>query len=84
MSSALAPGAEVLLKTLTNPSLPPEQQVDVKKQIRHLTAADWALIVRAFDAWPFAPEVSTKVDVSFSPRPTYVSGSRHRFISIRG
>jgi len=53
--SSLAPGAEVLLKTLTDKTLPPEQRVDVRLTAKQLTISDWALIVRAFDAWPFAP-----------------------------
>ncbi|KAI0793202.1 S-adenosyl-L-methionine-dependent methyltransferase [Abortiporus biennis] len=52
----LAPGAQSLIKPLTDPSLPPEQQVDVTKLIRNLTIADWALIYRAFDEWPFSPD----------------------------
>ncbi len=55
--SSLAPGAEVLLKTLTDKNLPPEQRVDIRLRVNQLTIADWALIVRAFDAWPFAPSV---------------------------
>ena len=55
--SSLAPGAEVLLKTLTDKTLPPEQRVDVRLTTKQLTLSDWALIVRAFDAWPFAPNV---------------------------
>ncbi|KAI0930327.1 hypothetical protein AcW1_009053 [Taiwanofungus camphoratus] len=54
--SSLAPGAQTLLKVLTSPNLPPEQQLDVNKPPRDLTIADWALIIRAFDNWPFAPE----------------------------
>lgn len=54
---SLAPGAEVLLKTLTDKSLPPEQRVDIRLMVKQLTISDWALIVRAFDAWPFAPAV---------------------------
>jgi transcription factor 1 len=54
---SLAPGAEVLLKTLTDKSLPPEQRVDIRLMVKQLTVSDWALIVRAFDAWPFAPTV---------------------------
>lgn len=54
---SLAPGADVLLKTLTDKSLPPEQRVDIRLQSKELTISDWALIVRAFDAWPFAPSV---------------------------
>jgi hypothetical protein len=55
--NSLAPGAEVLLNTLTDKNLPPEQRVDVRLMVKQLTISDWALIVRAFDAWPFAPVV---------------------------
>jgi transcription factor 1 len=55
--SSLAPGAEVLLKVLTDKNLPPTQRVDIRIMVKHLTLSDWALIARAFDAWPFAPEV---------------------------
>jgi mitochondrial transcription factor 1 len=53
----LAPGAQVLLDVLTDKELPPEERVDIRTKIGHLTLSDWALIARAFDAWPFAPEV---------------------------
>jgi transcription factor 1 len=55
--SSLAPGADVLLKSLTDKNLPPEQRVDVRLTVKQLTISDWALIARAFDAWPFAPSV---------------------------
>lgn len=55
---SLAPGANVLIKPLTDESLPLEQRVDMAKQIRFLTLADWTLIERAFEAWPFAPKVT--------------------------
>ncbi|KAI0302533.1 S-adenosyl-L-methionine-dependent methyltransferase [Russula brevipes] len=54
--SSLAPGAEVLLDTLTDEKLPPEQRVDVRLPVKDLTVSDWTLIQRAFDAWPFAPD----------------------------
>ncbi|PCH43743.1 S-adenosyl-L-methionine-dependent methyltransferase [Wolfiporia cocos MD-104 SS10] len=54
--SSLAPGAITLLKVLTDPNIPPHQHVDTNKTIRQLTVADWALILRAFSNWPFAPE----------------------------
>ncbi|KAI0812800.1 S-adenosyl-L-methionine-dependent methyltransferase [Irpex lacteus] len=54
--STLGPGAETLLKVLTDKSLPPEQQVDIMTQVRKLNVSDWALIIRAFHNWPFAPE----------------------------
>jgi hypothetical protein len=56
-SSHLAPGSQVLLKDITNPDLPDSERIDVKKPIRDLTIADWGILVRAFDKWPFAPEV---------------------------
>ena len=60
--NSLAPGAEVLLDKLTDKRLPEEQRVDIRLRVRQLTVSDWVLIARAFDAWPFAPEVH---------RPTY-------------
>jgi len=54
--SSLAPGAEVLLDTLADKRLPLEQRVDIRLPVKELTVSDWVLIVRAFDAWPFAPE----------------------------
>ena len=62
---SLAPGAQSLLKSLTDPSLPPEQRMDIKKQVRRMDVKDWALLVRAFDNWPFAPEVSNAIALSF-------------------
>lgn len=61
---SLAPGASVLIKPLTDESLPLEQRVDMAKQIRFLTLADWALIERAFEAWPFAPKVCSLRETS--------------------
>jgi len=61
MNRSLAPGAQSLLKSLTDPNLPPEERVDIKKQIRRLDIKDWALILRAFNDWPFAPEVSNAI-----------------------
>ena len=54
---ALGPGAESLLPVLTNPELPEDERVDTLTKIKDMTVADWALVVRAFDNWPFAPEV---------------------------
>ena len=61
---SLAPGAQVLLKSLTDPNLPPEERIDIQKQVRRMDIKDWALILRAFDNWPFAPDVSETVDLS--------------------
>ncbi|KAI0745514.1 S-adenosyl-L-methionine-dependent methyltransferase [Earliella scabrosa] len=51
----LAPGASTLVDALTSASLPREQRVNVSKKIRELNVSDWALILRAFDNWPFKP-----------------------------
>jgi len=58
--SHLAPGSSVLLSRLTDPSLPVDHptHADVQKLVRKMEVKDWAAVVRAFDAWPFAPEVS--------------------------
>ncbi|KAL6310467.1 S-adenosyl-L-methionine-dependent methyltransferase, partial [Sparassis latifolia] len=53
---SLAPGAQTLLKILTDPNLPPEQHFNINKSPRDLSVAEWALLLRAFDDWPFAPE----------------------------
>ncbi len=57
LNRSLAPGSASLLKVLTDPRLPPEEHVDLSKPIRKLTVADWSLIARAFNEWPFAPDV---------------------------
>jgi transcription factor 1 len=57
-SSNLAPGAEDLLRRMTDPSLPEGERIDAKKKIRDFTIEEWAVICKAFDEWPFAPEVS--------------------------
>jgi hypothetical protein len=54
----LGPGAGSLLKKLTDPSLPPEKQIDVKKTPRELSTEEWRNLVRVFEDWPFRPEVS--------------------------
>lgn len=54
--SALGPGADSLLRVLTAKDLPPEQRVDVTQKVRDMSVSDWALLIRAFDNWPFAPE----------------------------
>ena len=42
---------------LSDPSLPRDQRVNISKSVRDLNLADWVLIHRAFDAWPFKPQV---------------------------
>lgn len=58
-NSNLAPGAEDLLQRIeAMEGLDEKQRVNVGHQIRHLTVDEWATVCRAFDEWPFAPEVS--------------------------
>ncbi|EIW83015.1 S-adenosyl-L-methionine-dependent methyltransferase, partial [Coniophora puteana RWD-64-598 SS2] len=52
----LAPGAQTLLRYLTDPSAHPSERLDVKKAIRTMDPRDWAAFISAFDRWPFAPE----------------------------
>ncbi|RDB16929.1 Mitochondrial transcription factor 1 [Hypsizygus marmoreus] len=51
----LAPGAQTLVKKITDPNLPESERVDVRKRVRTLTADEWALVAKAFNDWPFAP-----------------------------
>ncbi|KAJ9101487.1 hypothetical protein QFC19_005138 [Naganishia cerealis] len=53
----LGMGASNLIPKLTNQELPHNQRIDPDKWIREYTVQDWALIVKAFKAWPFAPDV---------------------------
>lgn len=55
-SSHLAPGATTLLPKISEPSS--AGTVDPNTMVRHLTVDDWAVVVKAFDEWPFAPEVN--------------------------
>ena len=57
--SSLAPGAKNLLSVITDISLPRDQRINTSKRIRDLNVADWALLLRAFEQWPFKPDVST-------------------------
>ncbi|EPQ57060.1 S-adenosyl-L-methionine-dependent methyltransferase [Gloeophyllum trabeum ATCC 11539] len=54
---SLAPGATTLIQYLSDESLPAEERLDLKKPIKQLTVHDWSLVLRAFERWPFAPEV---------------------------
>ncbi|KAJ9119071.1 hypothetical protein QFC22_003562 [Naganishia vaughanmartiniae] len=53
----LGMGAANLIPKLTDPSIPASQRIDPNKWIREYTVQDWALVVKAFKAWPFAPDV---------------------------
>ncbi|KAF8422787.1 S-adenosyl-L-methionine-dependent methyltransferase [Boletus edulis BED1] len=52
--SHLAPGASTLLATLAQGS--GHHSVDTSKRMRELSVQDWAALVQAFHAWPFAPD----------------------------
>ncbi|KAJ6609896.1 S-adenosyl-L-methionine-dependent methyltransferase [Mycena sp. CBHHK59/15] len=52
----LAPNAQTLLKKISVPGLPTNAYVPPDRPIREMDVADWALLVKAFDEWPFAPE----------------------------
>lgn len=56
--SSLAPGSRTLLQSLTDTALPRTERVNITKRPRDLNVAEWALILRAFDRWPFKPAVS--------------------------
>jgi len=64
---SLAPGAQSLLKTLTDKDLPASERVDTKKPVRNLTIEDWTLLIKAFDNWPFAPE-DLMIHDSYNPQ----------------
>jgi len=62
---SVAPGAGALLTMLANDVIPGGKNIDLNKQIRRLTVEEWALIVQAFDEWPFAPEELMVTDSFF-------------------
>jgi len=55
--TTVAPGAAILLKSLTNPDAPPEERADVTKYIKDLDIEEWAALVKAFKNWPFRPDI---------------------------
>ena len=56
--SGLGPGAQLLVKKITDSNLPDSERMDnVKKPVREMTVQDWSILIKAFDEWPFAPEV---------------------------
>ncbi len=61
---SLAPGALTLLTMLVNDIIPGGKKLDPNTEIRHLSVEEWALIVQAFDEWPFAPEVSSRFAIA--------------------
>lgn len=46
-----------MVKMLSDGSVPREHRVNVSKRVNELDIADWALVNRAFEAWPFKPLV---------------------------
>ena len=56
--SGLGPGAQLLVKKITDSSLPnSERMKSAKTPVREMTVQDWSVLLKAFDEWPFAPEV---------------------------
>lgn len=56
----LGPGAlEALEKKVTGASLDPSERLDLEKAVRDMDISDWAILVKAFDEWPFAPTVGS-------------------------
>ncbi|KAI1796487.1 S-adenosyl-L-methionine-dependent methyltransferase [Ganoderma leucocontextum] len=53
---SLAPGATTLIKMLSDGGVPRDQRVNISKRVNELNVADWSLINRAFNAWPFKPQ----------------------------
>ncbi|KAG5642486.1 hypothetical protein DXG03_002736 [Asterophora parasitica] len=53
----LAPGAQTLVKKLTDPARPDDERLDVRTKINQLEAKDWAILLKAFSDWPFKPDV---------------------------
>ncbi|KAF8971134.1 S-adenosyl-L-methionine-dependent methyltransferase [Flammula alnicola] len=54
--SGLGPGAYNILPKLTDPSLPKEDVIDIKKMPREFNIHEWDTIVRTFKEWPFRPQ----------------------------
>lgn len=61
MTRSLAPGANNMLQFLEGRDVSPNDRIDTKLSINELTVDHWARIVRAFDKWPFAPDVNFTV-----------------------
>ena len=36
-----------------------QRLLDTSKPVREMDVKDWAVLVQAFDSWPFAPDVSS-------------------------
>ncbi|KAF8481486.1 S-adenosyl-L-methionine-dependent methyltransferase [Gautieria morchelliformis] len=54
---SLAPGANNMMQYLEGHGVSPDDQLDTKLSVNELTVGHWARIVRAFDKWPFAPDM---------------------------
>lgn len=46
---------------LADGSLSGHHSIDTSKPVREMNVQDWAALVQAFDAWPFAPDVSLEL-----------------------
>lgn len=53
---SLAPGAQTLVKKVTDPNLPMLEQISPSKNVGSLTVHEWKIIIKAFHEWPFAPQ----------------------------
>ncbi|KAG6876930.1 hypothetical protein C0992_011334, partial [Termitomyces sp. T32_za158] len=51
----LAPNSRVLIGAVTDPNLPESERLDVSKRIRDMEPRDWAILLKAFNDWPFKP-----------------------------
>ncbi|TFK44224.1 S-adenosyl-L-methionine-dependent methyltransferase [Crucibulum laeve] len=61
----LAPGAQTLLKAITDINRPVNERLDVKKKKpNNMSSNDWSILVNAFIDWPFAPE-DLSIDTMF-------------------
>lgn len=45
--------------------MPDNKRIDVSKLVRLMTLQDWAVLVDAFDKWPFAPKVRASASSIF-------------------
>jgi len=46
---------------LADGSLSGHHSIDISKPVREMDVQDWAALVQAFHAWPFAPDVSLEL-----------------------
>ena len=81
--SSLAPGARTLLQSLTDTALPRSERINLAKRPRDLNIAEWALVLRAFDNWPFKPAVSVPLGFPTVRTADTDAGFAHRLYPPR-